>query len=266
MAQVVPLIRIGLMRLYNKGFMKQEKVKDTDLAKLLHFSSSKEAIIFCKNVGLPTLSSLPTNMNIHDRVVMKATPISISGNANISLMANPGRSMDEFVFGDRGWLHLKQECTSAMTMNEREQNRKSTKEQKGKNTVITPLKKKASSLAAKVKVRVVAPVDPYEGMSSLQIAMMKMKIKEEQTSGSSDPNEIDLDDDEDDGSPSDPNEIDLDESGSDDSDLGENWEAKEADDWEVDMDEVSTTISSGSRIDEDGVLIFPSSILSNLIM
>ncbi len=32
LAQAVPLIRIGLIRQYNKGFMKQEKVKDSDVS------------------------------------------------------------------------------------------------------------------------------------------------------------------------------------------------------------------------------------------
>jgi len=61
-------------------------------------------------------------------------------------ITNPGRSMDQFVFGDREWLS----CDAL------------------------PRKK-----------------DPYEGLSSLQRAMLKLKIQE-------DPNEIDIDDDDDD--------------------------------------------------------------------
>ena len=79
-----------------------------------------------------------------DRIVMKAAPISIDGD-NIGPMTNPGRDMDEFVFGKRNWLL----CDP-------------------------PDPKKR---------------DPFEGMSSLQRAMVKMKLQE-------DPNEIDIEDDE----------------------------------------------------------------------
>lgn len=36
MAQVMPVIRIGLVRLYNKSFMKEEKVKDDDVSNVQH--------------------------------------------------------------------------------------------------------------------------------------------------------------------------------------------------------------------------------------
>jgi hypothetical protein len=37
MAQVMPVIRIGLLRLYNKSFMKQEKVRDDDVSNFKNF-------------------------------------------------------------------------------------------------------------------------------------------------------------------------------------------------------------------------------------
>lgn len=76
---------------------------------------------------------------------MKAAPISVKDEYMKSI-TNPGRSMDQFVFGDREWLSC-----DALT------------------------RKK----------------DPYEGLSSLQRAMLKLKIQE-------DPNEINIDDDDDD--------------------------------------------------------------------
>lgn len=79
-----------------------------------------------------------------DRIVMKAAPISIDGD-NIGPMTNPGREMDEFVFGKHNWL------------------------------LCDPTNPKK--------------LDPFEGMSSLQRAMMKMKVQE-------DPNEIDIEDNE----------------------------------------------------------------------
>ncbi len=64
-------------------------------------------------------------------------------------MTNPGRSEDDFVFGCQEWL----QCSSSSS-----------------SQTIKPPKK-----------------DPFEGMSSLQRAMMAMKVDD-------DPNEIELDD------------------------------------------------------------------------
>ena len=84
-----------------------------------------------------------TDGGIIDRIVMKAAPISIDAD-NIGPMTNPGRDMDEFVFGKQNWLL----CDPP-----------------------NPEKR-----------------DPFEGMSSLQRAMVKMKVQE-------DPDEIDIEDD-----------------------------------------------------------------------
>jgi hypothetical protein len=74
---------------------------------------------------------------------MKSSPISLDED-KIFRIANPGRTMDHFIFGDRDWLSSDQPRT---------QNKVS-----------------------------------YEGMSSLQRAMLKLKIQ-------NDPNEINIDDD-----------------------------------------------------------------------
>lgn len=167
LAQAIPLLRIGLMRRYNKSFGKQEKVKGTDIASLLSFTSSEDAILFGQQIGLPISDD-------GGSVIMKAAPISID-NENTKYITNPGRSMDNFIFGKRSWLSLE-----------------------------SPKPKKK---------------DPYEGMSSLQRAMMQMKIE-------NDPNEIDIDEDDENGEGSD----------------------------------------MQSRIDQEGVLIFPSKIIVDFLV
>lgn len=109
---------------------------------MLFLPSPGAAVKFCEGIGLPSVSS--TDGGRIDRIVMKAAPISIDGE-NIGQMTNPGRDMDEFVFGKQNWL------------------------------LFNP---------PNPKIR-----DPFEGMSSLQRAMTKMKVQE-------DPNEIDIEDDE----------------------------------------------------------------------
>ena len=96
---VVPalnVIRIGLVRRYNKSFGKLEKIPGTDLARLLCLPSAESAVQFCSNIGLPTEDG---------KVVMKAAPISITDKGEIHRMTNPGRMEDEFVFG-RQFLDL----------------------------------------------------------------------------------------------------------------------------------------------------------------
>ena len=96
---VVPalnVIRIGLVRRYNKSFGKLEKIPGTDLARLLCLPSAELAVQFCSNIGLPTEDG---------KVIMKAAPISITDKGVIHRMTNPGRSEDEFVFG-RQFLDL----------------------------------------------------------------------------------------------------------------------------------------------------------------
>lgn len=100
-AQVLPIVRIGLMRQYNKSFGNEEKVSGKDLKKLLHFPSEDVAITFCEDIGLPTTASM--NDGKHDCVIMKVAPISIHADV-ISKMINPGRSEDEFVFGRISWF------------------------------------------------------------------------------------------------------------------------------------------------------------------
>jgi len=191
-AQAIPLIRIGLMRRYNKSFGKQEKVRDDNLVQLLYLPSPDAAINFCERIGIPTVSSIEEGRI--DRVVMKAAPISITGD-HIVTMTNPGRSMDEFVFGKPNWML----CNP-------------------------PGSKKR---------------DPLKGMSSLQRAMTKMKVRD-------DPNEIDIEDDVLEEAMmkmkvgDDPNEIDIE------------------DDEPGDKEEIM-------RKDEFGVLILPPGIVSNLI-
>ena len=86
------VIRIGLVRRYNKSFGKLEKIPGTDLARLLCLPSAELAVQFCSNIGLPTEDG---------KVIMKAAPISITDKGVIHRMTNPGRSEDEFVFGSQ---------------------------------------------------------------------------------------------------------------------------------------------------------------------
>lgn len=99
-AQVLPIIRIGLMRQYNKTFGKEEKVPGSDLQHLLHLPSEDAAITFCENIGLSTIASIEGGTR--DCVVMKIAPISVSEDS-ISKITNPGRSEDSFVFGRMEW-------------------------------------------------------------------------------------------------------------------------------------------------------------------
>ena len=92
---VVPalnVIRIGLVRRYNKSFGKLEKIPGTDLARLLCLPSAELAVQFCSNIGLPTEDG---------KAVMKAAPISITDKGVTHRMTNPGRKEDAFVFGRR---------------------------------------------------------------------------------------------------------------------------------------------------------------------
>lgn len=102
-AQAMPIVRMELLRRYNKCFGKQERVKDDELARLLRISPHA-AIDFCKSIGLPTGSTIDGGHGHPDCVIMKASPISIT-TENISKLQNPGRSLDRFVFGERNWLH-----------------------------------------------------------------------------------------------------------------------------------------------------------------
>jgi hypothetical protein len=99
-AQVLPIIRIGLMRQYNKSFAKEEKVTGKDLQHLLHLPSEDIAITFCEDIGLSTTASIEGG--IRDCVIMKVSPISIAEDS-ISKVTNPGRSEDSFVFGTMEW-------------------------------------------------------------------------------------------------------------------------------------------------------------------
>lgn len=99
MAQLMPVLRIGLLRMYNKSFMKEEKVQDANLAALLHVPNPESAVRFCRNVGIPISSSLTTC------AVMKAAPICIQDchddkDEVIRQLMNPGRDEDLFVFGE----------------------------------------------------------------------------------------------------------------------------------------------------------------------
>eukprot|EP00563_Minutocellus_polymorphus_P006074 CAMPEP_0181034894 /NCGR_PEP_ID=MMETSP1070-20121207/8043_1 /TAXON_ID=265543 /ORGANISM="Minutocellus polymorphus, Strain NH13" /LENGTH=574 /DNA_ID=CAMNT_0023112437 /DNA_START=52 /DNA_END=1776 /DNA_ORIENTATION=- len=90
---VVPainVIRIGLVRRYNKSFGKLEKIPGEDLARLLCLPSAESALRFCSDIGLPTEDGKAT---------MKAAPISITDKGAIKRMTSPGRAEDEFVFG-----------------------------------------------------------------------------------------------------------------------------------------------------------------------
>mmetsp|Transcript_19790 Transcript_19790/g.29634 ORF Transcript_19790/g.29634 Transcript_19790/m.29634 type:complete len:528 (-) Transcript_19790:11-1594(-) len=139
-AQVMPVIRIGLLRLYNKSFMKQEKVKDHDLARLLCLANPKSAIQFCQNVGLPALT-----LSTAECIVMKAAPICIQEGENIiRQLTNPGRDEDFFVVGPfhNQWLSKK------------DSNKMSGQRDESTN-------------------------DEFDGMSSLQRAMAKAKISKQ---------------------------------------------------------------------------------------
>ena len=97
----VNIIRIGLVRRYNKSFGKLEKIPGADLARLLCLTSAESAVQFCSDIGLPTEDS---------NAIMKAAPISITDKGAINRMSNPGRKEDAFVFGRQFldlWLGVK---------------------------------------------------------------------------------------------------------------------------------------------------------------
>lgn len=100
----VNVIRIGLVRRYNKSFGKLEKIPGTDLARLLCLPSAESAVQFCSNIGLPTED---------DKAIMKAAPISITDKGVIHRMTNPGRKEDAFVFG-RQFLDLWSGATKSL--------------------------------------------------------------------------------------------------------------------------------------------------------
>ena len=86
----INVVRIGLVRRYNKSFGKLEKISGDDLARLLWLPSPSAAVQFCSDVGLPTED---------DKIVMKAMPISITEKEAVKRMTNPGRNEDTFAFG-----------------------------------------------------------------------------------------------------------------------------------------------------------------------
>lgn len=109
-AQVLPIIRIGLMRQYNKTFGKQEKVPGKDLQYLLHLPSEDAAITFSEDIGLSITASVEGGLR--DCVIMKVAPISISEDS-VSRITNPGRSEDSFVFGRMEWYKEWKELPSS---------------------------------------------------------------------------------------------------------------------------------------------------------
>jgi len=109
MAQVLPIIRIGLLRIYNKSFGAKEMIACADLARLLHLPNKEIALSFCKTSGLPTKSSSDKYGGNDEYVIMKAAPISITGDESIKKMNNPGRNEDAFVFGSNASLWLEVE-------------------------------------------------------------------------------------------------------------------------------------------------------------
>jgi len=86
----VNVIRIAIIRRYNKSFGKLEEIPGKDLARLLCLPSADSAVRFCSDIGLPTEDG---------KVTMKAAPISITDTCVIQRMINPGRAEDEFLFG-----------------------------------------------------------------------------------------------------------------------------------------------------------------------
>ena len=140
---------------------------------------------------------------------MKSAPISITGE-NIAKMTNPGRSEDGFVLGHTQWLVGNKETPQI---------------EDSMNSVGIDTAKSEQNT-------------PKSTMSSLQIAMMKMKVGDK---SNNDPDEIELDDD-DDKSNNDPDEIELDDDDDDDDSPQE-----------------------FNRLDADGVAIFPSDAMRNLV-
>ena len=205
---------------------------------------------FCQAVGLPTTSSNSQGLDQdsdgdgvgdggsrrrHDRAIMKAAPISIAGD-KIAQMTNPGRGEDWFVFGSQDWF-------TSNSDSDADSDSDSDADSEQRNNW-----------------------DPKEGtMSTLQRAMMKMNVN-------NDPNEIELDDgiemggegvwcdkgkaknktnaktrsDKD----ADPNEIELDD---------------ETDMLEGVCDKRKGKTKTRTRSDKDGVVIFPSHIICDLI-
>jgi len=86
----INVVRIGLVRRYNKSFGKLEKISGDDLTRLLRLPSPSATVQFCSDVGLPVED---------DKIVMKAAPISIRDKEAVKRMTSPGRNEDTFVFG-----------------------------------------------------------------------------------------------------------------------------------------------------------------------
>ncbi|KAL7522549.1 hypothetical protein ACHAWX_007258 [Stephanocyclus meneghinianus] len=118
------LIRLSAIRRCNHAFGKGEKFPVRDLARFLRFypsdslddevgSSTKRALEFCRDAGLPVIHNDDSDPNTCF-VVMKSAPIEISGDESIGRMCSPGRSNDSFVFGTQS-LDQNHDTVSSLT-------------------------------------------------------------------------------------------------------------------------------------------------------
>lgn len=105
MAQILPVVRLGQTRLYNKSLGKEEKVSGENLAQLLYLPNARSAITFCAKIGLPTSSDDSPD----DHVVMNSALLSIKDDIAMKTLANPGRNEDLYVFGSYASLFLTNE-------------------------------------------------------------------------------------------------------------------------------------------------------------
>ncbi len=177
---------------------------------------------------------------------MKAAPISITAQECIDKMTNPGRTEDWFIFGSESWyakvvVDATQEATGVGAHHHHDddddddlQDGRSSMRDKKKMT------KKTKPNASPNKNS--NATDPMAGMSSLQRAMMKLKVQNHRD----DPNEIELDD--------------KDDEHEDDNGGGDGYDYNN-----INADEDGAK-NEKTVMDEDGVVLFPKQIILGLIL
>lgn len=222
--------RLGLLRRYNKALGKNERVPAADLARLLRLPSAESAARFCGDAGLPLADGGAA-------VTMKAAPIAVTTEGDAArMMGGPGREEDEFVFGD-GYREVWE--------GKRVAPKRKTSRADAPAPVAQQKKSEAKKDAKKGK-------DPTAGMSSLQLALMKMKIKEEGPPPAAAAAEAER------GAPDDWEDR--------EDDAFEDVEAKSEDNnAKDDDDEKNGDLERETRTDDDGVVVPPGRILLDLL-
>ena len=235
----VNVIRIGLVRRYNKSFGKLEKINGTDLARLLCLPSAESAVQFCSNIGLPTEDG---------KAVMKAAPISITDKGVIHRMINPGRKEDAFVFGRRFldlWSGAKKSLPVSSGVKTDVPSSLASKTTRSKPSSLSAAATKPSSLAIAANKSSLAAA--AAGAKKASVVTTSITISSPATNVASSSTKKRWGDDS-------------------DSDGGDDWE-NAADNLKYDGGRAKETISDDetSRTDQDSVLIPPGNCIWDIV-